>query len=146
MGDLQNDKLEREKLCYQQNFEQFRSLNQIMWQVPIIAMTLTGGLWFGATKAVEIKSAQIALLFLACIGNAGLIVVLRRTRYVMEEYLNKIKSFHEAGFVEATEGKFLEGKRVVMWTFVTLLALSSIMSLIGVIMTSCSGKYPFEGP
>jgi hypothetical protein len=45
-GDMDRE-FERQKLCYEQNCEQMRSLNQIMWQVPIIAMTLTGGLWYG---------------------------------------------------------------------------------------------------
>ena len=36
--------------AYEQNYEQFRSLNQIMWQIPVLAMTLTGGLWFGVSS------------------------------------------------------------------------------------------------
>ena len=31
------------KEAYEQNYQQFRSLNQIMWQIPVLAMTLTGG-------------------------------------------------------------------------------------------------------
>ena len=34
-----------------------RSLNQIMWQVPMIAMTLTGGLWYAVAtmKGMDAK-------------------------------------------------------------------------------------------
>ena len=45
--DEEKMQFEKEKVCYEQNCQTFRSLNQLMWQVPIIAMTVTGGLWFG---------------------------------------------------------------------------------------------------
>jgi len=41
------------KAAYEQNYQHFRSLNQIMWQIPVLATTLTGGLWFGVTKIEE---------------------------------------------------------------------------------------------
>src|SRR6266568_1142762 len=123
MGDLQNDKLEREKLCYQQNFEQFRSLNQIMWQVPIIAMTLTGGLWFGVAK-IDVQSAQCALLALAVLGNSGLIAVLHRTRFVMAKYLVKIEEFYPKAFVAADGERVLERGSTVVAIFQILLGLS----------------------
>jgi hypothetical protein len=133
-----NDSIEREKLCYQQNFEQFRSLNQIMWQVPIIAMTLTGGLWFGVAK-IDAQVAQIGLLALAVLGNSGLIAVLHRTRFVMGEYLKKIKEFCPEAYVEAKgEGPF-EGGRTVVLVFQILLALSALLSLAGICLIGHSG-------
>ena len=39
---------ERDKVCYEQNFQQYRAMNQIMWQVPLLAITITGGLWYAA--------------------------------------------------------------------------------------------------
>ena len=36
--------------AFEQNHETFRSLNHQMWQIPLISMTLTGGLWFGVSK------------------------------------------------------------------------------------------------
>ena len=45
---MNKENFEREKACYQQNFEQARSLNGQMNRVPVLAMTLTGGLWFAA--------------------------------------------------------------------------------------------------
>jgi hypothetical protein len=52
-----SETFEREKLCYEQNCEQMRSLNQIMWQVPIIAMTLTGGLWRAVATLNGVRKA-----------------------------------------------------------------------------------------
>lgn len=37
---------EMRKAAFEQNHASFRSLNQQMWQIPLISMTLTGGLWF----------------------------------------------------------------------------------------------------
>ena len=31
-----NNQFERDKVCYVQNCEQMRSLNQVMWQVPLV--------------------------------------------------------------------------------------------------------------
>jgi len=124
-----DESCERDQLCYQQNFEQFRSLNQLMWQVPVIAMTLTGGLWFGAAKTTELKGARYALLILAALGDVGLIVVLTRTRFVMHQYLEKLRAFHISGFVSATGTRLLEHDDIVPWTFTGLLALSAAISM-----------------
>jgi len=129
-----NSDFEREKVCYEQNYLQFRSLNQIMWQVPIIAMTLTGGLWFGAAKVNNIQNFQYALLVLAFIGNAGLIVILTRIRYVMGEYLDALRGFHPKGFVEAKGENWLTRSERVVGTFRLLLGISAVISLIGIWM------------
>lgn len=141
-----NDDFEREKVCYEQNYLQFRSLNQIMWQVPIIAMTLTGGLWFGAANVNNIQNFQYFLLFLAFFGNVGLILVLTRIRYVMGEYLNALRDFHPNGFVEA-KGKnwFTRSKRVVS-TFRWLLCISAVISLIGIWMIYSAPVVPKATP
>ncbi len=39
---------EREKCCYEQNFQQFRAMNQTIWRVPLLAISITGGLWYAA--------------------------------------------------------------------------------------------------
>ena len=120
---------ERERECYEQNFEQFRSLNQIMWQVPVIAMTLTGGLWFGAANVGRMPGFQYLLLLLAAIANIGLIFILTRVRYVMDGYLEAIKAFHPAGFVEA-RGTRVKAPRSVATTFRVLLFLSAVISVV----------------
>lgn len=37
--------------AYSENPQTFRSLDKLMWSVPLLSMTLTGGLWFGASLA-----------------------------------------------------------------------------------------------
>lgn len=110
---------ERQKLCYEHNCEQFRSLNQIMWQVPVIAMTLTGGLWFGAASLESMPGFKYLLLTFGALANIGLILVLTRVRYVMHRYLDAIKRFYPDHFV-AAGGTRLRSRAAVARTFCAL--------------------------
>lgn len=96
MTDSDSD---RWKICYEQNFEQARSLNLQMNQVPVLAVTLTGGLWFGAgvTKDIPIE-ISFALLLFAGLCNLALILAALRIRDVLESYLEKIEEFHPKSF------------------------------------------------
>lgn len=131
--------LERDKVCYEQNFEQFRSLNQIMWQVPVIAMTLTGGLWFGAASVGSMPGFQYLLLLLAAVSNFGLIFVLTRLRQVMNAYLTAIQQFNPTTFVEA-KGEGILGRAPVVTTFRILLLLSAFISIVGMFIVCDSAK------
>lgn len=128
-----DEPFERDKVCYEQNFEQFRSLNQIMWQVPVIATTLTGGLWFGAASVGPMQGFQYLLLLLAALSNLGLIVVLTRVRFVMEAYLEAIKRFNPGGYVTA-QGKGVFARAAVATTFRILLATSAVISVVGMVI------------
>ena len=134
-----DEPFEREKLCYEQNFEQFRSLNQIMWQVPVIAMTPTGGLWFGAASVGPMPGFQYLLLLLAALANLGLIVVLTRVRFVMEAYLKAIERFHPGSYV-AAPGKGLFARTTVATTFRILLLLSAFISVGGMVIVYKSSQ------
>jgi SAM-dependent methyltransferase len=114
--------------AFNQNAETFRSLNQLMWQIPLIAMTLTGGLWFGVSSARGSFWFQIALLLMAAAGNVGLIIILHRLRFIMERYLGWLRDAAPAGFVSA-EGRGLQSPFVVRRTFQGLLALAAAVSL-----------------
>lgn len=89
--------------AFNQNHEAFRSLNQQMWQIPLIPMTLTGGLWFGVSRSEDYALFTMALLFLAGMANVALIIVLYRLRYVMGLYLEWLKEAHPDGAVSAVE-------------------------------------------
>lgn len=130
MAPAQNEEFERAKASFEQNFEQLRSLNQIMWQVPVIAMTLTGGLWFGAASVGDMPGFQYLLLILAAIANLGLMVVLVRVRFVMGQYIDAVKNFHPASHV-AADGTWLHRSHTVAITFRLLLLFSAAISLLG---------------
>lgn len=117
--------------AYNQNSEHFRSLNGLMWQIPLIAMTLTGGLWFGVSKVEANKLFQLCLLGLAAIGNIGLLVALSRLRYIMGQYLSWFETNYPAGHVTALgNGSWLTAKQIVQRTFQTLLGLAAAISFI----------------
>lgn len=119
---------------YDQNSQTFRSLNQLMWQIPLIAMTLTGGLWFGVSKAESSPIFQVCLLALAAVGNLVLIVVLARLRYIMGEYLRWLETFDPDGFVPAA-GKSLWTRPLAVRTlFQIMLGLAVLIS--SVLMTT----------
>ncbi len=128
---MSDNEFERNKASYEQNSETFRSLNQIMWQVPIIAMTLTGGLWFGASQIPNEIVLRSSLLILAGVANIGLIFVLIRVRFVMGQILNKLESFNPRGFVAARGNKFYNRSHLVVTTFCVVLSISAAVSLIG---------------
>lgn len=126
------------ELAYEQNFKHFRSLNRIMWQVPIMAMTLTGGLWFGAAQLSPKPLFAFFLLLTAFLGNIAFVIVLRRFRFVMSCYLDWLESAYPAGFVKANcdvdtgkpFGSCLLHSEVVKNTFSAMLGLAAFFSLV----------------
>lgn len=94
-----SEEFTREKTCYEQNFQQARSLNSQMNQVPVLAMTLTGGLWFAAGVTKDIApEIRLFLLIFAGLCNLALILVTIRTRDVFHSYMERIKAFHPDRF------------------------------------------------
>jgi hypothetical protein len=90
---------DREKVCYEQNFQHARTLNAQMNQVPVLAMTLTGGLWFGAGVASNLPTLfRFALLIFASLCDLALILATLRIRDVFESYLEKISAFCPSSF------------------------------------------------
>lgn len=87
---------------YQQNYQQFRSLNQIMWQIPVLATTLTGGLWFGVSRILDNPLLVTTLLSTAIFGNLTFVAILFRFRHVMGCYLAWLKQASASSFVDAS--------------------------------------------
>lgn len=84
---------EKEEFVYNQNCQDFRSLNEIMWRVPILAMSLTGGLGIAIATFDLSNPARQALLVFAGLGNVIFILVLFRLRSVMDRLLMNIHAF-----------------------------------------------------
>ena len=116
--------------AYNQNHQAFRSLNQQMWQIPLISMTLTGGLWFGLSRVEDQRLFQMALLLLAFIGNTALIVVIHRLRFVMEKYLDWLKAEFREGHVEPLGKRWYQKSFVVRTSFQVMLGLTALVSLL----------------
>tara|TARA_R100000935_G_scaffold31251_1_gene51802 strand:+ start:35037 stop:36083 length:1047 start_codon:yes stop_codon:yes gene_type:complete len=126
------------KEAYQQNYEQFRSLNQIMWQIPVLAMTLTGGLWFGVSTISQEPILVTMLLLTAIVGNITLWRVLIRFRHVMGCYLDWFKRVDPDGYVDANAGsaedtlfnRLCNGDRAVSRLFSFMLLWATLVSFI----------------
>jgi SAM-dependent methyltransferase len=135
-------KLQKELACYEQNYEQFRTLNQQMWQIPVIAMTLTGGLWYGIISLQDAYDSDshflsVMLFTFAAVSNFSLTFVLGRIRKVMDAYLDKIELFYKDSYVSArpsaNDGFFC--RLSVHRIFRYLLIFASILSIAGAVYT-----------
>jgi hypothetical protein len=76
---------------YKQLCEEFRSLNNLFWRVPVLAMTLNGaiGVALGSVKLTAPMQTALLLFVSAC--NLCFIAILWRLRMqVMEDVLNRI--------------------------------------------------------
>ena len=130
-----NNDFDRKKACYEQNCQQFRRLSQIMYQIPLIAMTLTGGLWYGVATLTTIDlTVKGSLLLLAATANICLIFIINRIRDVMEAYLVKIEEFYPPGFARKKDDDnalFPFRTRGVCRTFSIMMGFAAFMSIIG---------------
>ncbi|MGB3387285.1 MAG: hypothetical protein WBA88_04815 [Pseudaminobacter sp.] len=108
---------DKQTLIYQQNCEEFRSLNGFFWQIPIIMMTLNGGLWYSVASLDLSTVAQRGVLSFAVFANIVMVVGLWRLRSVMHNLLASIHHF---------QGTALPGRsRVIQVLFQLLLIFAA---------------------
>jgi hypothetical protein len=107
-----------DETIYEQRCQEFRSLNGFFWQVPLIMMTLNGGLWYSVASLSLGVTAQRGILWFAVLANLVMIVGLARLRSVMKELLTHI---HTA------EGTVPSGRpRLIQFLFSLLLACAAL--------------------
>lgn len=119
--------------AYNQNSETFRALNSLMWQIPLIAMTLTGGLWFGVSsisKDSGLTFLRPGLLLLAGVGDLVLIVILERLRHIIEEYLNWLGAAYSRGYVAAKGNRWWNSSKIVKTCFQIMLGSAALISFV----------------
>lgn len=122
---------DKEALIYQQNCEEFRSLNGFFWQIPLIMMTLNGGLWYSVASLDLSETAQRGVLWFAVLANLVMVAGLARIRNVMASLLIQIHSY---------QGTTATGRpRIIQILFSLLLGLAAI----GAAVVSCSPRTHF---
>ena len=125
---------ERDKACYQQHSESFRNLNTQLWQVPIIAMTLTGGLWFGIHSAKMDNFISTAILLFCGFCDVLFIIILFRVRLIMSLLIEKITEFNPQYAItpnQTTKGnRLLRQDNLVVILFSSMLLFAAITSFI----------------
>ena len=125
------ESFDRDKVCYEQNFQQYRAMNQIMWQVPLLAITITGGLWYATLNVTGVQDFKRPIFLLAFVLDVALIAVLWRVRHVMSAYMVKIESFNPGSFVKASGRGLFNWPYTVVSAFSLALAIAAFGSLIG---------------
>jgi hypothetical protein len=118
MADTQASEQVSSRQIYEQRCAEFRSLNGFFWQIPLIVMTLNGGLWFAVASLDITPVAKSAILCFAAVANLAMIIALVRLRGIMQTLLTQIR---------ATEG--VDAGRwgwVVLTVFCGLFGLASI--------------------
>lgn len=143
--ELEKAKLaqDRDKTAFDQNFAQFRNLNDHLHRLPTLSTTLTGGLWFAAGVQKDLPAEiRFALLYLAGWFSLMLILVMFRLRDVMQSYLDKIGKFHPHAFAS---GEPLNPQMPGLLANYSMVRLFAAMSFIAVGL-SWFGAFKFFWP
>ncbi len=84
----------RQELIYLEAGQHLRSLNGLLWQVPGLAIAITGGLWYATTNLQIVSDLPkiFALIFVG-IFNLLTIVVIWRLRRLIDKQINIQKTF-----------------------------------------------------
>lgn len=125
----------RQQVCYEQNFQHARTLNAQMNQVPVLAMSLTGGLWFGAGVTSNLPTEfRFALLIFAGLCDLALVLSILRIRDVFESYLEKIERFCPSNFASgksASPKMPWLGSYSMISIYCTLILFGAVFSFVG---------------
>lgn len=70
----------------------FRSLNGFLWQMPILLMTLTGGLWLAVANFALTDAGRSDLLMFVALADLLMIGALFRLRWVMHGVQTRIRA------------------------------------------------------
>lgn len=104
-----NKEFEFAKTVFEQNFAQFRHLNDQMNRLPAFAVTLTGGFWYVAVVVASYGQgldptlehlARWALLIFAGLCDFTLVCIAIRIRDVMADFLERVRRFEGTWWTE----------------------------------------------
>jgi hypothetical protein len=123
------------KTAYEQLCSDFRGLNTILWQMPVIFTTLTGGLWYAVASLDLTDYARSALLVFAGLANLIMIAALIRLRFVMERLRTKIVALDQ----RPSPG----GSYFTVGALSLLLLLTAVGSFVA---SACPGKWFLHFP
>ena len=115
-----------------------------MNRVPTLAVTLTGGLWYGASLTQTVDTTiRLGLLLLAGVCNLALILASVRIRDVLQSYLEELKSFDPGSFASGVPsrpklGRF--GSYSMIGVYASLMGIGAVLSFAG----AFGFYWPFE--
>jgi hypothetical protein len=123
------------ELQYLEAGQHLRSLNQLMWQVPGMAIAITGGLWYGATT-VESSLPRTWVFVFTAIVDVLTVVILWRLRERIQIHID-----HQSNFSDQPGKK--DGRKrtvIVCWSFALLTA--AFMSMVAAYYPEALAKKP----
>lgn len=127
----------KSELQYLEAGQHLRSLNQLMWQIPGMAIAITGGLWYGATT-VGADQPRVWVFSFAAIVDVLTIVIIWRLRRLIESHINYQSLFSDNSAQD-------RGKRTVIKCWSTTLLAATIISIAAALNPSVIGtKQPLE--
>lgn len=130
----------KQELEYLEAGQHLRALNQIMWQVPGMAIAVTGGLWYGVTT-VEADLPKIFALIFVAIVDAITIPIIWRLRGVIDIQIKVQRSFSPS-LPQVKK----ERDRVVVSCWAFILALAATLSVIAAANVSQLNKQKKDDP
>lgn len=123
--DLEAQKWEykKQEVVFVEAGQHIRALNVILWQVPSMAIAITGGLWYGISL-FDHEAVKIAALIFTSLVDLVTVRIIWRLRSVMNGYLTAQLSFQSL----ADAGK---PKHVVMWCWTIILCAAALLGALG---------------
>lgn len=107
----------RHELQYLEAGQHLRSLNQLMWQVPGMAIAITGGLWYGATT-VDSETARAWVFGFVATVDLLIVAIIWRLRALIQIHIN-----HQSEFAGRERKKdFWKGTVITCWILAILVA------------------------
>lgn len=140
----------KEEIAFLEAGLHMRSLNQIMWQVPSMAIAITGGIWYGVTTLEDGMPKILALCF-AAVFDILTIVVVCRMRCIVGDHIKKQdeseikitatsskKSKDDSSQDNASKclDRFIQKPNIVVICWSLTLLLAALLSLGGAFFTS----------
>jgi len=117
---------------YKRLSDDFRALNAILWQLPPIMITITGGLWFAAATFKVSPSAQSGILLFAAVANALMIAAMFRLRIVILGLQEQIRDYDKLPLSKSP------------FTTVTLMSVMLGLSAIGSLWVAACPTHYFK--
>lgn len=135
----EDDAFEHAKAVFDQNFTQFRHLNDQMNRIPAFAVTLTGGFWYVAVVSdygntlgpVREHLARFALMLFAGLCDFALVCIAIRVRDVMADYLDRVRKFEGEWWSERTPSLPLFKEYSMISMYSMLIIAGALLSWVG---------------
>jgi hypothetical protein len=142
MPGIVNEAFEREKTSYEQNFQHVRVIIPMTYQIPAMAITITGGLWFGALKTHGVPAFGYLFLILAFMMNVGFYFIMRRFGQIIDIYLDALRDFYPAGYVTAKSHPKVSQHPEVITVFKLFFVGAAVFSVLGIVLLWLNGPLP----